>query len=1059
MRHSLLCSIICGICVLGSSYDVVATTNRYFQTGSKDTVPARMLAKVAITLRDLSDGNALDSVMVTVGRKKGYTDTNGFVQFDSVIKESIVTASKNGYLVSSRKAKSEFTLRLAKKESSSVSQYDNGQYKRPIEHFSGAYTVVSGAELRKVNSVNFVEALQVFAPSFIVSKNNNSGNDPNVTPSTRIRGAYNFPVSATIATQPGAAGSATVQLNSSSADFVADNIANPNQPIVLLDGVQVALQTALDMDINRIEKVTILKDAAATSSYGVRGGNGVLLIQTKKPQPGNLHVTYSGQVQISTPDLSSYNMLNASDKLALEHAAGLYNNNDALYQKRLAQVNKGVNTDWLSVPTRNGIGTKHYVALGGGDDDINYGLDFSYNNIAGVMKGSGRKNTNIGGYINTRIKTLTISNYLSYTTSTATNSPYGILSDYVKQNPYWDTHDSLTGGSAKVLEKYTSQGNVVRHYNPAYNGTLSTKDDRTYSKLSDLLSANWNIGHGFKLNGHLSFIKQSDVTNVFLPPGHTAFAAYTPEDFFKRGTYDQTSSEFTSIEGAFNLNYTKRLGLHQMYASAGMSGMQTSSESSGFQLAGFSSDKLTDIAFGKAYSNSRPETGMITTRLASAYGNFTYSYDNRYQLEISANADESSQFGKNNLIAPHWSVGASWNLHQERFFHENKILSNLRLRGSVGTSGNLFFQSYLGNNRFNYYTDRQYIQGSSGYGNHGIGLGAFLTGIANDDLKSPETEKQNVGLDAALFHNRLFISVDAYRNTTENIVLPVVSPASTGYLNFNYYDNLGAIESKGVEFNVNYRIINNTSKGIVWSVMVNGIHNEDRIKSISNYVESHTVANDAPQVDQTRPQPRYVVGKSLTGIWAVPSVGIDPGTGNETFVNPDGTLTSTWNAANKILAGDLSPKWQGSFGTTLAVKNISAGIYFHYQYGASYYNQTLADYVENADINYNVDRRALNNRWTRPGDVALYKPLSVNGLATSPTYVTTRFVEKNDFINCAAISLNYSLPQTLVSKIRARNASLGFVANNAFQASTMKGQQGIYYPFQRAYTFTITTGF
>lgn len=1057
MRKLLFCSTICCICMLCWSSDVFAGSNGYYRAPPKDSIPSRIISKVAITVKDLADGIALDSVLVTVGLKKGYTDINGFIQFDSVYKESIVTVSKNGYLVSSKKVKAALTLRLVKKESNSIAQYDNGQYKRPIEHFSGASTVVSGADLRKVNSVNFVEALKFYAPSFIVSKDNNYGDDPNALPSVRIRGTYSLPVSATIAnpegTRPG------VQLNPSSADFIANNVGQPDQPVILLDGVQVALQTVLDMDINRINKVTILKDAAATSTYGVRGGNGVLLIQTVKPQPGNFNITYSGQVQISTPDLSSYNMLNASDKLQLEKTAGLYNNNDALHQKRLSQVNNGVNTDWLSVPTQNAVGTKHYIALEGGDDDIRYGLDFSYNNMKGVMKGSGRKNTNLGGYISTRIKTLTISNYISYTKSTATNSPYGSLDNYAKLNPYWNPYDSIKDSYAKVLEEYTFQGDIVRNYNPAYNGTLSTKDDRSYSRLSDLLSANWNIGHGFTLNGHLSFIKQSDVTDFFLPPGHTAFASYSPEDFFKRGTYDQTNSEFTSAEGAFNLNYTKRLGLHQLYASAGMMGMQTNSQSTGIQLAGFSSDKLTDIAFGSAYSQSKPETGMITTRLASAYGNFTYSYDNRYQLEVSGNGDESSQFGKNNLTVPHWSVGASWNLHQERFFHQNKILGSLRLRGSVGTAGNLFFQSYLGNNRFNYYTDRQYIQGGSSYGTHGVGLGAFLAGIANDDLKSPETEKLNVGLDAVLFQSRLFISVEAYRNTTKDIVLPVVSPASTGLLNFNYYDNLGTVESKGIEFNLNYRIVNNTAKRILWTVMVNGIHNDDRIKSVSNYVETVTAANDGPQVDQTRPQPRYVVGQSPTAIWVVKSLGIDPGTGNEAFLNADGVYTSTWNAADKVVAGDLAPKLQGSFGTTIMVKNISAGVYFHYQYGASYYNQTLADYVENADINYNVDARAANNRWTNAGDVALYKALSVNGLATSPTYVTSRFVEKNDFINCAAISLQYRLPASIISKIRAKNASLGLLANNAFQASTMKIQQGIYYPMQRAYTFSLTVGF
>src|SRR4030095_3460780 len=216
-------------------------------------------------------------------------------------------------------------------------------------------------------------------------------------------------------------------------------------------------------------------------------------------------------------------------------------------------------------------------------------------------------------------------------------------------------------------------------------------------------------------------------------------------------------------------------------------------------------------------------------RLVSAYGNFTYSYDGRYQLEITGNADGSSQFGKNNRIAPHWSVGASWNLHQERFFHANKILNELRVRASVGTTGSQFFQSYLGKTNYNYYTDRQYIQGGSNSGTRGIGLGAFLTSFANDDLKAPETQKQNIGLDAVLLDRRLMVRVDAYRNKTTDIVLPVVSPSSTGFLNFTYYDNLGGIENLGLEFDLNYTIIRNAKKGINWSVRFNGIHNEDYI--------------------------------------------------------------------------------------------------------------------------------------------------------------------------------------------------------------------------------------
>jgi hypothetical protein len=240
---------------------------------------------------------------------------------------------------------------------------------------------------------------------------------------------------------------------------------------------------------------------------------------------------------------------------------------------------------------------------------------------------------------------------------------------------------------------------------------------------------------------------------------------------------------------------------------------------------------------------------------------------------------------------------------------------------------------------------------------------------------------------------------------------------------------------------------------------LNGIHNEDRITATSDYLAKLNGSNDAMSVDQTRSQPRYVTGQSLTGIWAVRSLGIDPATGQEKFLKADGSQTFTWDAADKIFAGDTSPDWLGSFGTSVSVKNITAGIYFNYQVGAKYYNQTLADRLENADLTYNVDSRAAVNRWKQPGDNALYKQLSINGLLTSPTYATTRFVEKNDFINCSAISIGYAIPQGITEKVKAKNAKLGFVANNVFRTGGDNAERGIYYPFNRTYSFSITAGF
>jgi len=1059
MKH-LMVSFTAGILfITGITSQVFAETNGRYQQAPNDSVPKKMVQGVKITVKDLMDGSGLDSVYISVGVKRGYTDNNGVIEFDSVPVGNMVLVSKAGYLVQSKKVKADMQFRLGKRGTQSqINDYRNGLYERPPEHFSGAATIVSGNDLRKINPLNFTEALKYYDPSFIVARDNNYGDDPNVHSSIKIRGSYNFPASATIAHQSG--NSATgVQLNPSVGDYVADNIANPDQPVILLNGVQVALQTALDIDINRIEKITILKDAAATSIYGVRGGNGVLLIQTTLPKKGNLNINYSGQVQISTPDLSSFHLLNASEKLQLEQAAGFYNNNPSLYQSRLDQVNNGVNTDWLKIPVRTGVGSKHTLSLDGGDDDMNYGLDFSFNDIKGVMKGAGRKNVNFGGYISMRIKNAVISNYISYIKSDASNSPYGSFSEYARQNPYWNPYDSVTGGMNRIMEEYSYQGNTVRYYNPAYNGTISTTDNTAYSRISNLTAINWMIGHGFRLDGKFGISKQSDEHNIFLPPSHTIFAGYAPGEFFKRGKYNQTTSGFLSMEGTLNLHYNKKVDLHQFYASSGVTTLETRSESTGIELIGFTTDKLSDLAFGNAYSNQRPTTGKIVTRLVSGYGNFTYSYDNRYQFEASANADASSQFGENNRVAPHWSVGASWNLHQERFFHENKILNQLRVRATLGTAGNQYFQSYLGKTNYNYYTDRQYIQGGSNSSTRGIGLGAFLTGFANKDLKAPETQKQNIGMDAVLLQNRLFVRVEAYRNKSKDLVLPVVSALSTGFVNFTYYDNPGAIENKGIEFDLNYTIIRNVKKAITWTVRLNGIHNEDRITAASGYLDEVNKANDAMSVDQTRPQPRYVSGQSLSGIWAVRSSGIDPATGQEKFLKADGTETFTWDASDKILAGDLSPKWSGSFGTSVSVKNITAGIYFNYQFGAKHYNQTLADKLENADLTYNVDSRAAGSRWKQPGDNALYKQLSINGMTTSPTYATTRFIESNDLINCSAIGLGYELPGNIIEKIKAKTLKLGFVANNVFRTGNNNRERGIYYPFNRMYSFSITAGF
>jgi len=1028
-------------------------------------IGANQISNITILVTNIENGLPIDSAFVSISAtKKGYTNKEGIFLETSVYYNTIVTVSYPGYLEQSRKASPHMKFRMLKTSKAAGAEQgkvNTGMLSRPEEHFAGSFATYSGDRLRQLNSINILEGLSIVDPSFIAYRNNLTGDDPNTPHGVELRGQRHFPASATVATA--ASGTIVgVQITPSAGDFIAEQVRNPNQPLILLDGMQISLQQLGDMDIFRIEKVTILKDAAATAVYGSRAANGVVQVQTKLPAKGNFQLVYSGQMQVASPDLSSYNLMGASEKLELEKTAGMYTSNDALYQQRLKAVQEGVNTDWLKVPTQKGVGSRHNINLQGGDESLQYGLDFGYNQLEGTMKGFSRSNTNLGAFIAAQVKNIYINNYLAFNQTQGNNSPYGNLALYAGLNPYWANVDTVTGGFPKYLEEYmvstTNGDSSIRTSNPAYNTTLATTSKTAYTRFSNLTRFGWIIGNGFDLAGRIGITSNKDVTDFFLPPSHTAFAHFTPDQFFKRGIYNQTSSGFKAYEAGLQLNYKRISGLHYFYGTAGLFGLSTSSNATGINVQGFTSDQIANISFGSGYTNSKPATGKVNTSLLSGFVNLGYSYDTRYQLDATFTRDGSSQFGEDSRYANYYSFAASWNVHNERFMSGIDFINLLRVKASYGSVGSSFYQSYLGNTTFNYYTNQQYIP-STGTGDaRGVGLGAFLSGMGNQNLQSPLVNKQNFSVDATLLNNRLFIHFEQFNETSEKLVLPLVSPSSTGISNFKYYDNLGSITNKGIEWSITYALISNASKSLVWNIGANGMHNSHAIEQIDGgYLDALNEFNNSSKVDQTRPQPKYSSGHSLTTIWAVPSLGIDPATGKEQFRKADGSTTNIWNAADKIDAGDMMPEWQGSFGTNLTWKRASLGAWFYYQAGGQVYNQTLADKLENANLTYNVDQRAGSNRWQQPGDNVTYKALSLNGLATDPTYATTRFVENANFLNSASISLGYNWPSFNSQKIPLQQTSVRFTANHSLRSSSVQYERGINYPFGSFYSFTVST--
>ncbi|MFR7808238.1 MAG: TonB-dependent receptor plug domain-containing protein [Butyricimonas faecihominis] len=268
-----------------------------------------------------------------------------------------------------------------------------------------------------------------------------NGSDPNHVPEISIRGENGFDLR-------------------SSAD---DSRTNPNAPLYIMDGIEVTATTVYDLDMNRVEAFSILKDASATALYGSRGANGVILITTIRPRAGELRVSVNARYDISAPDLSDYNLMNAREKLEYERLAGVYKANgleqqmakDETYNRRLEEVVRGVDTYWLSIPLRTSLNQRYNIFVEGGDEHMRYGVDLKYDTDKGVMKGSGRERWGVKVNLNYNLDNkLIVNNDLNVDDVKGENSPYGDFSQYTKLNPY-ERRDPETGELIGNLNRIT----------------------------------------------------------------------------------------------------------------------------------------------------------------------------------------------------------------------------------------------------------------------------------------------------------------------------------------------------------------------------------------------------------------------------------------------------------------------------------------------------------------------------------------------------------------------------------------------------------------------------
>ena len=519
-----------------------------------------------------------------------------------------------------------------------------GIFNKPKESFTGAVTSVTKEDLKVNFSRNLIQTLANIDASLLIVQNNEMGSDPNTLPEIQLRGA-------------------STMLDISDLENQKKR-PEYNQPLFIMDGFEVDLERVMDLNQNDIESITILKDASATSLYGSRGANGVIIITTTLASAGALTVSYEGRLNLQIPDFSTYdNLMTAAEKFEVEKLYGVWDNlssnlpngqkyEDA-YKEIEAAIADGLNYNWLKVPTRTGVGQNHALRFMGSQESWNYALSLSYDDTKGSMKESDRKNFNGMMQLGWRNDKWNVRQSLSVGINKSQDSPYGQFSYYVQMNRYWEPYDE----NGKPVDSFYHPTSNYAIDNPLYDHAVGVWNKTKYTNLRSNTMVDFIITPHLKATATLGLNRKSKTADSFIPPEHTRFQYVT--DIEKKGSFARGESEETMWQGRFALNYNdifREKHMVTLGASAELS--ETTTDDIQWSAVGYISSNVSHPGMSMSYPSTGGTSGSESTvRRASLIATANYYYDQRYFMDLSINYNGASSFGKNNRFQYFYSLG------------------------------------------------------------------------------------------------------------------------------------------------------------------------------------------------------------------------------------------------------------------------------------------------------------------------------------------------------------------------------------------------------------------
>lgn len=976
--------------------------------------------RITGTVADAQGELLIGANVIEKGTTNGtVTDVDG--KFSLVIDaDALLQVSYIGYLVQDVKTKDKVSFSIVLLEDTQVLEefVITGVVNKRKESFTGSSATYTAEDLRSVGTQNAIASLRTLDPTFNVLESTEFGSDPNRMPDIEIRGK-----SSLISTR----------------DELSEN---PNQPLFILDGFESSLEAIYNIDMNRIASMTILKDAASTAIYGSKASNGVVVVETIKPKAGKLNLSYNGSANVSWADLTSYNLMNSREKLEFEKMAGRYAGNstenevllDQLYNNKLADVIRGVDTYWLAEPIQTGVNHRHSVYANGGEGAFQFGIGVSYNGITGVMKESDRSNISEHIDLTYRLDKFQFSNKFSMDNTKSSNPIVG-YSGYANANPYYTKFND-----DGEVDKWLEYNDFIKASNPLYNAAQNSYNTSGSFNVSNKFMAEYSPINEIKARARFGITHINSNSEAFTSPLDSRFSN---EAYTKRGSYGYGETQSNKYEGEFTLTYGKLFNeVHLLNIATGGYLSQQDSKYHGYSAVGFPVGDYTLPSFANGYpEGGNPSYNENSSRSVSGYAIGNYAFDNRYLLDFSYRINGSSIFGVQKKYIGTWALGTAWNIHREAFVKDNiDGISMFKIRASMGNPGNQNFSSSATLTTF------QYNFNMLNY----FGMTTSLAQLGNPDLEWQTTLDRNIGFDITVLDDRLSIVGDYYNKSTDPLLIGIATPSSTGATGNIIYKNFGNQKSKGFTLQSTYYIIRDTKERFWWSVRGSVRNGSNTLQGIGNRLD---IFNTEGKVNKSTK--RYFDGADPDDIWAVRSAGIDPASGKEIFIKKDGELSYDFSYDDEVIIGSSRPKAEGILGSNLSWRGFSVNFDFRYRLGGYTFNSAVFNKVENisaSQLQNNQDKRALYDRWQKPGDKAQFKNIA-NSLSTP---MSSRFIQKENTLSLESFRVGYEFHPETAQKFGASSLRLNAYMNDIFRLSTVKTERGISYPFSRSVSVSLS---